>query len=256
METKKRPLILISNDDGVHAKGLNILIEIMRPYGNLLVVAPDKGNSGKGHAVSLDKPIFVNKVSENQGLTVYSCSGTPTDCVKIALHELLTVKPDLIVSGINHGSNTSVSVIYSGTMAVAIEGTLNGIPSVGFSLATYDSDADFTVVEENIHPIIKEVLSNGLPEGVCLNVNYPDISPQKAKGIKVCRQTRGSWVEKFQKNQTPHGKDYYWLTGKFINFEPQATDTDEWALQNLYVAVVPIKIDLTSHETLNKLNFS
>ncbi|RLD71108.1 MAG: 5'/3'-nucleotidase SurE [Bacteroidetes bacterium] len=253
MEKNKR-LILVTNDDGVHAKGINELIKIATLFGEVVVVAPEKSQSGMSHSVSLNDPIYLNKIKTEPGLTVYSCSGTPVDSVKIALHKILDRHPDLIISGINHGSNSSVSAIYSGTVAAAREGSLNGVPSVGFSLLNHDHDADFAASMVYAEIIIDKVIQNGIPKRTCLNVNIPDIAPEKIKGVKICRQTSGKWVEEFNHRISPNKKDYYWLTGTFSNFELEATDTDEWALKNDYVSIVPIEIDLTSYSVLDELN--
>lgn len=249
----KKPLILVSNDDGVNAKGLRELIEIVKEFGDTVVVAPEKGESGMSHAISIKNPIRLNQLSTNGILTVYSVPGTPVDCVKLALNQVLDRKPDLVVSGINHGSNASISVIYSGTMGAAIEGCLNGIPSIGFSLTSHHPDADFSKSRKYIKQIIKKTLQDGLPKGVCLNVNFPVNDEADYKGIKVCRQTKGVWKEEYEKRVDPHKQTYYWLTGNFNNFEPDAQDTDEWALQNNYAAVVPIQVDFTAFESLKTL---
>lgn len=251
---KNKRLILVTNDDGVDAKGIKELIKIAALFGEVVVVAPERGQSGMSHSVSLNDPIYLNKIKSEPGLTIYSCSGTPVDCVKIALHKVLDKHPDLIISGINHGSNASVSAIYSGTVAAAREGSLNGIPSIGFSLLDHSSDADFSASVIYVEKIVKKVIQNGIPKRTCLNVNIPNIVNEKIKGIKICRQTSGKWIEEFDYRTSPNKRDYYWLTGKFKNFEPEAEDTDEWALGNNYVSVVPIEVDLTSHSVLDELN--
>ncbi len=251
---QNKPLILITNDDGIKAKGISELIDTAKEYGDIVVVAPDKGNSGKSHSVTFTEPLYLTHISENNGITKYTCSGTPVDSVKMAIHQVLKRKPDLIVSGINHGSNASISVIYSGTMAAAIEGCMNGIPSVGFSLLDFRSDADFSIARHYAAKIINQVLKNGLPFGTCLNVNIPSIPTNESKGIKICRQTNGVWNEIFEERKHPFGTSYFWLTGSFQNHEPEAKDTDEWALKNNYVAIVPIKIDLTSYDALDIIN--
>ena len=249
----KKPLILISNDDGVHAKGLKALIEIVRPYGDIFVVAPEKGESGMSHAITIKNPLRVNKIVEEKGLTIYSCSGTPVDSVKIALDKLLDRKPDLLLSGINHGSNASVSVIYSGTLGAAREGCINGIPSIGFSVTDHNKDADFTGAVNYVKTIIEDVIKNGLDKDVFLNVNVPAIPLNKLKGIKISSQTNGVWKQEYEERKDPHGGTYYWLTGFFDNYEKDNKDTDEWVLENNYVAIVPIKINTTSFETIEKL---
>jgi 5'-nucleotidase len=250
---KKNRLILVTNDDGVDAKGIKFLTEIALQYGDVVVIAPDKGKSGMSHSVSLNEPIYIDKLSEKSGLEIYACSGTPADSVKIALHKILNRKPDLILSGINHGSNASVSAIYSGTVAAAREGSMNGITSIAFSLLSHDPAADFTAAAKYVQIIIEKVLQNGIAKQTCLNVNIPNVPEDKIKGIKTCRQTLGKWIEEFDYRVNPHNKDYYWLTGKFSNFEPTAEDTDEWALNNNYVAIVPIEVDLTSYTVLKDI---
>ncbi len=253
MEKKTRKLILVTNDDGFQSKGIESLSKIATEFGDVVVVAPEKSQSGMSHSVSLGTPLFLTSHKSNNGHSMYSCSGTPADCVKIALHKVLDRKPDLIISGINHGSNASVSAIYSGTIAAAREGTLNGIPSLGFSLLNHSDNADFDTSAHYSRIIIKKVLENGIPENFCLNVNIPDIKIEDIKGIKLCRQTRGKWVEEFDKRTNPSKREYYWLTGQFSNFEPHAEDTDEWALLNNFVSIVPIDVDLTSYHVLNQL---
>ena len=253
MKTNKRPLILVSNDDGVHAKGLKNLIEVVKSYGDILVVAPEVSESGMSHAISFKNPIRLNKIEEYENVQIYSCSGTPVDCVKLALNQLVDRKPDFLVSGINHGSNASISVVYSGTMGAAIEGCLNGIPSIGFSILSHSLDADFSLARKFSQQIFEKVITQGLPKGVCLNVNFPIIDINDLRGFKVCRQARGVWKEEFDKRIDPNNRDYYWLTGSFNNFEPDAEDTDEWALKNNYASIVPIRVDFTSHDTIEKL---
>lgn len=253
MEKHARKLILVTNDDGFQAKGIISLTEVAKEFGDVVVVAPDKGQSGMSHSVSLNTPLFLTSHKSDNGHLNYSCSGTPADCVKIAIHKVLTRKPDLIISGINHGSNASVSAIYSGTIAAAREGSLNGVPSVGFSLLNHSHDADFTTSAHFARIIIAKVFENGIPEHTCLNVNIPDTELEKINGIKMCRQTKGKWIEEFDQRKNPSNRDYYWLTGQFTNFEPHAEDTDEWALQKNYVSIVPIEVDLTSYQVLMEL---
>ncbi len=253
MKDSKAPLILVTNDDGVHAPGIKKLIEIVRPFGNVVVVAPDEGRSGMSHAITIKYPIRVHKLKEEPAFTLYSCSGTPVDCVKLAIDQLLPTKPDIILSGINHGSNSSISIVYSGTMAAAMEGVLHGIPSVGFSLLDYSIHADFSHTSLYIEEIVNNVLINGLPENICLNVNFPIASENAIKGLRICRQARGIWKGEYEKRTDPHKRDYFWLTGYFNNFEAEAADTDEWALQNNYISMVPVRVDLTSHSSIQKL---
>ena len=251
----KKPLILVVNDDGITSKGIRNLIRIMNDFGNVVVVAPDSPQSGMGHAITLESAIRCDKVIIDDGLQKeFSCSGTPVDCVKLAVNELLDDMPDLCVSGINHGSNSSINVIYSGTMSAAVEASLEGIPSIGFSLLDYDSNADFSESELFIRDITKKVLSYKSEEVVCLNVNIPKtIKGKKIKGIKVCRQANANWEEEFVERTDPKGRRYYWLSGKFVNYDND-NDTDEWALSNHYVSVVPVNFDLTAHSTIIPLN--
>lgn len=246
----QKPLILITNDDGDFAKGIAVLTELMTLLGDVIVVAPDGPRSAQSNALTVTHPIRFRLLEQREGLLRYSCSGTPTDCVKLALNEIVPRKPDLLVSGINHGSNAAINVIYSGTMGAVLEACENGIPSVGFSICNYSPDADFSEFEPFITEIARKVLANGLDNGICLNVNAPSGS---IAGMKVTRQCEGRWVKEFVKKTDPHGRAYYWLTGEFENHEPEATDTDEWALANGYVSVVPTKIDMTAHEMLPKI---
>lgn len=249
----KRPLILVTNDDGITAPGIRKLIDVMKTIGDVVVVAPDSPQSGMGHAITVDSTLTVDKIKGANGdQTEYKCSGTPADCVKLGIREVLKRKPDLCVSGINHGSNASVNVIYSGTMSAALEAGIEGIPAIGFSLLDYSWEANFDNLENDIKKIALNVLENGLPEGIVLNVNFPK-SESEFKGIKICRQAKGNWVETFDKRVNPMGKDYYWLSGKFINLD-KGEDTDQWALENNYISVVPTQFDLTAHHFIQKLN--
>lgn len=251
----QKPLILVVNDDGINAPGIRKLISIMNDFGEVVVVAPDGPQSGKGHAITIEDAIRCDKVIMDNGpQTEYACSGTPVDCVKLAVNKLLTRNPDLCVSGINHGSNSSINVIYSGTMAAAIEGALEGIPSIGFSLLDHSIAANFSEGEEYIRKITKSVLEKGLPEGVCINVNIPkSVEGKKLKGIKICRQAKGNWEEEFDERVDPKGRKYYWLTGKFVNYD-KGEDTDEIALENHYISIVPVQYDITAHSSISKLN--
>ena len=249
-----RPLILVTNDDGIVAPGIRALISVMSELGTVVVVAPDKPQSAMGHAITINSTLFINKVSaENALVSEYSCSGTPVDCVKLAVNEILHRKPDLCVSGVNHGSNSSINVIYSGTMSAAVEAGIEGIPAIGFSLLDYDWNADFDAIKSSIRKITLEVLEKGLPENVVLNVNFPKLKEQEIKGIRICRQAKAIWMEKFDKRITPQGKDYYWLTGEFVN-QDKGEDTDEWALENGFISVVPVQFDLTAHHAIQQLN--
>jgi 5'-nucleotidase len=253
-KSERRPTILVTNDDGINAKGLQSLIEMVRPFGRVVVVAPKEGNSGMSHAITIKYPLRIRKHERADEVEMYSVNGTPVDCVKLAMSQVLKNPPDLIVSGVNHGSNASVSIFYSGTMAAVIEGCLYGIPSVGFSLLDFLPDADFSGVIQHGVQVIEAVLSNKLPKGTCLNVNFPAIKPSEIKGIRVCRQNMGTWREEFEKRTDPRGYEYFWLTGYYHNEEPKATDTDEHALNNGYISVVPISIDLTNHSELFRMN--
>lgn len=246
-------LILVSNDDGVDAPGLKTLIDVVKPYGKIIVVAPTIGRSGMSHAITIKDPLRVTKLKEENNVSIYSCNGTPADSIKIALNQICERKPDFIVSGINHGSNSAISVIYSGTMGAAVEGCLNRIPSIGFSLTDHSHDADFSLAQKVAQKVFEKALNTGIPEGTCFNVNIPDIEESNYKGLRVCTMTKGVWKEEFDKRQDISGKDYYWLTGSFENFEYDNKETDEWALRNNYAALVPIKVDLTNHELLDKL---
>lgn len=254
----KKPLILVVNDDGITAPGIRNLIEVMVQLGDVVVVAPDGPQSGMGHAITINATLRADEIKNHDGpQKEFSVSGTPVDCVKLAVNVVLDKKPDMIVSGINHGSNSSINVIYSGTMSAAVEGALEGIPSIGFSLCDYSWDADFNPAKPYIKQIAAEVLANGLPDGCCLNVNIPHPKHAPYKGVKVCRQARANWEEEFDARKDPRGRNYYWLTGKFVNYD-NGQDTDEWALENNYISMVPVTIDLTAHyaiQSLNQLNF-
>jgi 5'-nucleotidase len=249
-----KPLILITNDDGIVAPGIRALIEVMKEIGEVIVVAPDSPQSAMGHAITINNTLKLEKIHiDNEISQEYSCSGTPVDCVKIAVNEILKRKPDLCVSGINHGSNSSINVIYSGTMSAAVEAGIEGIPAIGFSLLDYSWDANFEPIKSYVKQIALSVLEKGLPEGVILNVNFPKLSKEALKGIKICRQAKAIWQEEFDKRINPQGKEYYWLTGKFVN-QDKGTDTDEWALANGYVSIVPVQFDLTAHHAIQQLN--
>lgn len=248
----QKPVILVTNDDGIMAPGIRNLISFMLDIGEVVVVAPDKGQSGMGHAVTITHPIRLEKIAVNGDHQEYSCSGTPVDCVKLAVNKVLHRKPDILVSGINHGSNASINVIYSGTMSAAIEGAMEGIPSIGFSLLDFRLNADFVAARKFIQQIVRNVLKHGLPKGNCLNVNIPAVKENEIKGIRICRQANANWVEEFDHRKDPRGKDYYWLTGKFQLHE-DVDETDEWALANKYISVVPIRFDFTAHKLIPEL---
>ena len=248
---KHKPLILISNDDGYSAKGINELANTLAGLGDIVVMAPDGPRSGASAAITSEFPVRYYKVKEEEGLTVYKCTGTPVDCVKLALFELLPRCPDLIVGGINHGDNSAVNVHYSGTMGVVIEGCLKGVPSIGFSLCDHDAEADFKPMLPYVRKITELVLAKGLPKGTCLNVNAPKTTA--LKGVKVCRQTDASWGSEWCRGQHPKGGEYFWLTGKFTNNEPNAEEADRWALEHDYVAITPIQIDMTAYALIDEL---
>lgn len=252
---KKKPLILVTNDDGVYAGGIQALAETMMEFGEVIIVAPDKPQSGMGHAVTIDNILRLQEVYYPlKNVKAYSTSGTPVDCVKLAIYQILKGRtPDLLVSGINHGSNSSINVIYSGTMSAAVEGAVEGIPSIGFSLLNHAPDADFSTAKKFVHTIVKGVFDNGMPKGTCMNVNIPDLSDQEIKGIKICRQAKAFWEDAFEKRTNPSGKDYYWILGEFNNHD-KGEDTDEWALKNGYVSIVPTHYDLTAHHAIAVLN--
>ena len=250
----QKPLILVANDDGISAPGLRALIKVMNEFGEVVVVAPDGPQSGMGHAITLNSPLRCDKVQIDDGpQEEYSCSGTPVDCVKLAVNKILKRKPDLCVSGINHGSNSSINVIYSGTISAALEGALEGIPSIGFSLLDNAHDADFSASQEVVRKLVANVLKEGLEEGICLNVNIPKLPSKDIKGIRVCRQANANWIEEFDVRKDPAGRTYYWLTGTFQNYD-NGEDTDECALTNGYVSVVPVQYDVTAHHIIPILN--
>jgi 5'-nucleotidase len=250
---KNKPLILVTNDDGITAPGIRALVSVMKTLGDVVVVAPDRPQSGMGHAITLDSTLHLEKIHIEAGdYDAFSCSGTPADCVKIAVNEILDRRPDLVVSGINHGSNSAINVIYSGTMSAAIEAGIEGIPAIGFSLLDYSWNANFEHAKSYIKTIAKNVINEGLTEGTVLNVNIPNLEQNNIKGIKICRQAKANWKEEFDKRKTPQGKDYYWLTGTFVNYD-EGQDTDEWALENGYVSVVPVQFDLTAHHAIQQL---
>ncbi|MBM3918213.1 MAG: 5'/3'-nucleotidase SurE [Sphingomonadales bacterium] len=249
-----QPLILVCNDDGIHAPGIRALVEAVEPLGDVVVVAPDQPQSGMGHAVTIGEPL---RIFQKSGLfgrhDAYETTGTPVDCVKLAVDRILHRKPDLLVSGINHGSNSSINVIYSGTMSAAVEGAIEGIPSVGFSLCSYATDADFSLAGRVATQITQLIMENGLIPNTLLNVNIPNIPGDEYKGLKVCRQSAAKWRENFEERVDPYRKKYYWMVGEFQLLE-HSTDTDEWALANQYASVVPVQFDMTAHHAIPFLN--
>ncbi len=248
-----KPLILVSNDDGITSKGIRVLVEAMLTLGEVVVVAPDSPQSGMGHAITIGDTLKLEKSNIFDNVEAFECSGTPADCVKIAKHFVLKDrKPDLVVSGINHGSNTSISVLYSGTMSAAIEAALEDLPAIGFSLCDYASDADFSHTVPYVIKVAKEVLKNGVPKGVALNVNFPPIQNEEIKGIKVCKQADAKWQEEFDERYDPYGRRYFWMAGNFVNFDT-GTDNDQWAVNNNYISVVPCQYDLTSKSAIETI---
>lgn len=251
----QHPLILVSNDDGITSLGIRHLVSVMKELGDVLVVAPNRPQSGMGHAITVGDTLRLKESHLFEGVKAFECSGTPADCVKIARHYILKGQrqPDVVVSGVNHGSNTSISVLYSGTMSAAIEAAIEGTPAIGFSLCDYGSEADFTHTLEYIKKITQQVLRKALPKGVALNVNFPPKKNEPLKGIRICRQANAKWVEEFDKRKDPNGRNYFWMTGNFVNFD-KGEDNDEWAIANNYISVVPCQFDLTAHHAIPMLN--
>ncbi|WP_297090898.1 5'/3'-nucleotidase SurE [uncultured Draconibacterium sp.] len=247
---KDKPLILVTNDDGIHASGLRELVEVMKFFGNVVVISSEVSMSGKACGITVDHPLRATPVEQIHGVPTFKCNGTPVDSVKLSFNGLFNQAPDYVVSGINHGANSSISVIYSGTMGAAIEGGLHGVPSIGFSLDDYSADADFSKAKLVVARVFQSVIENGIPEFTCLNVNIPKGKPE---GIKVCRQTHGKWMEEFEKRTDPHGREYHWLSGYFHNFEEEAEETDIFALKNNFASVVPVRVDMTDYETMEQL---
>ncbi len=245
----KRPLLLISNDDGYQSKGIRELVEMVSDFGDIIVCAPDSARSGFSCAFSATTPLRLTLQQKREGVEVWSCNGTPTDCVKMALAELCPRKPDMVIGGINHGDNGSVNTHYSGTMGVVLEGCMKYIPSVAFSLCDHRDDADFEPLRPLIRQITQRVLAEGLPQGVCLNVNFPLVDAYK--GVRVCRMAKGTWGNEVFKCHHPRGYDYWWMVGHYQNDEPEAEDTDNWALTHGYVAITPTQIDVTAYQALD-----
>lgn len=252
MPQEKRPLILITNDDSHAAKGLKSLTAVAAEYGEVLVMAPDRNSSGLSHSFTSGRPLRVNLISQQEGVTVYSCDGTPVDCVKLAIEHFCPRRPDLILSGINHGSNSSVNVLYSGTMGAVIEASTYEYNAIGFSLLNHDPDADFTACMPYVRSIIADVLANGLPVNVSLNVNFPNLPADQIKGIRVCHEAKARWADSFEKRVDPYGRPYWWLTGKFI-CNDHSEGTDERALSEGYVSVVPTQPDYTCYGAIATL---
>ena len=244
--------ILVTNDDGITSKGIASLIEVAKSFGDVIVVAPDKPQSATGHSITIHHPLRLNEYHGFEFIRAYSCSGTPVDCVKLAIYEILNGKPDLLLSGINHGENTSTNVLYSGTMSAAVEGAMENIPSIGFSLANFSTDADFTAAKWAANKIIEKALANLIPEHTCLNVNVPDIDVNEIQGFKVARQAHAFWADRFDKRIDQFGKPYYWLTGEFSNVDHHE-DTDLAAMKNKYVSVVPTHFDMTAYSKIDEI---
>lgn len=249
----KKPLILVTNDDGIDAGGIHALVEVASQFGEVLIVAPDSPQSGMGHAISVHTPLRLKEYFEHTGHRAYSCSGTPVDCVKLAIYHVLKGRPDLVVSGVNHGSNCSINVLYSGTMSAAVEGAIEGIPSIGLSLLNHDANADFTASKVVAEKVIGQALEHGIPTGTCLNVNIPDIPLKDLKGIRVCRQGQAHWEDEFDTRVDPFGGEYHWLTGQFNAYD-KGEDTDMWALNHNYVSLVPTQFDMTAHHVIGNLS--
>jgi 5'-nucleotidase len=248
-----RPLILVTNDDGINAPGMKALIEVACELGEVIIVAPDTPQSGQGHAITLRNPLRLKKVNLFSGLEAYECSGTPVDCVKLGKHIVLHQREaDLCVSGINHGSNASINIIYSGTLSAALEASLEGIPSIGFSLLDYSWDADFESCKPFVKELMEYVLTNKMKSCQLLNVNIPALKRDEIKGIRICRQAEARWIERYVESVDPRGQNYYWLTGDFMN-QDEGEDTDVWALENGYISVVPSGHDLTKYEAMDEL---
>ena len=243
---KEKPVILITNDDGIMAPGIRNLVEAVKDLGKIVVVAPDKPQSGMGHAITIGQPLRLHASTLYEGIEAYQCSGTPVDCVKLAVDKVLHRKPDICLSGINHGANHSINVIYSGTMSAAVEAAIESIPSIGFSLLDYSIEADFSGARSYARMIVQKMLQNPIDKHCVLNVNIPAVKEELIKGIKICRQAYAKYEEDFIERVDPTGRKYFWLTGKFVNFD-KGKDTDVWALKNNYVSVVPVQFDLTNY---------
>lgn len=248
---KEKPVILITNDDGFSAPGIRNLVEAVKDLGKIVVVAPDKPQSGMGHAITIGSPLRLHPVHNFEGIESYSCTGTPVDCVKLAVDKVLHRKPDLCLSGINHGANHSINVIYSGTMSAAVEAAIESIPSVGFSLLDMSIEADFSAAKKYARIIVEKLLTGKQDKHMILNVNFPAVKEEEIKGIRICRQAYAKYEEDFIERNDPHGRKYYWLTGEFVNFD-KGRDTDVWALAHNYVSVVPVQFDLTNYTLKSK----
>lgn len=254
-KNKNLPVILITNDDGVMAPGILSLVEAVKDLGKVVVVAPDKPQSGMGHAITIGLPLRLHPVSLFEGVEAWQCSGTPVDCVKLAVDKVLHRKPDICLSGINHGANHSINVIYSGTMSAAVEAAIESIPSAGFSLLDHSVEADFTGARKYARLLVQQMLRTKLDKHTVLNVNIPAVPEELIKGVRICKQAYAKYEEDFVERSDPNGKKYFWLTGEFVNFD-KGRDTDVWALEHNYVSVVPVQFDLTNYVLKSKLEKS
>ena len=249
-----KPLILVTNDDGITSRGIRKLITLASSLGEVIVVAPDSPQSGMGHAITVGDTLRLRKNNLFEDIEAYECSGTPADCVKLAKQQVAKGRTfDLVVSGINHGSNTSISVLYSGTMSAAIEGAIEGTPAIGFSLCDFDTRAEMDHVDSYVLKVMTETLKKGIPKGIALNVNLPIKQEEPIKGMKVCRQANARWEEDFDRRLDPHGQEYFWMVGNFVNRD-KGEDNDEWAIAHNYVSIVPCQFDLTGHHAIRLLN--
>ena len=249
---KDQPVILVTNDDGITAPGIRNLVDAVKDLGKIVVVAPDKPQSGMGHAITIGHPLRLHAVQTFEGIEAYQCTGTPVDCVKLAVDKILHRKPDICLSGINHGANHSINVIYSGTMSAAVEAAIESIPSIGFSLLDYSIEADFSAAKLYARNIVIKMLNTKLDKHTILNVNFPAVDTKLIKGVKLCRQAYAKYEEDFLERDDPHGRKYFWLTGEFVNFD-KGRDTDVWALKNNYVSIVPVQFDMTNYVLKTKL---
>jgi len=249
------PVILITNDDGILAPGILNLVQAVKDLGKVVVVAPDKPQSGMGHAITIGLPLRLHPVTIFEGVQAWQCSGTPVDCVKLAVDKVLHRKPDICLSGINHGANHSINVIYSGTMSAAVEAAIESIPSAGFSLLDHSVEADFTGARKYARLVVQQMLKTKLDKHTVLNVNIPAVPAELIKGVKICKQAYAKYEEDFIERNDPNGKKYFWLTGEFVNFD-KGRDSDVWALEHNFVSVVPVQFDLTNYVLKTKLEKS
>ena len=250
--SKRKPVILVTNDDGINAPGIAALVEAAAEFGKLIIIAPDKPQSGMGHAITVNHPLRLQKSQLFPEHDTYFCTGTPVDCVKLGIYEILKKKPDLLISGVNHGGNTSTNVLYSGTMSAAVEGAIEGIPSIGFSLDDHDFEADFEGSKKVVRKVIEHVLESKMPANICYNVNIPACKPDQLKGVKIARGARAFWEDRFDKRKDQFNREYYWLTGTFANHD-DGHDTDLKALEDNYASLVPIHYDMTAYHIIKDL---